>query len=276
VRQAVAVAGGFSLLRARTQAGAPDPADLLRDYQSLSTEYAKEYFHIVRLNAELADRDTFDPNIPQDIGLPAAAVWPIVQAEADSLKTAQSDYRKERQYLEEAVKQTDTQTATLTKQQEEEQKGIAADEEELARVNKLLTTGNTVTTRVSEARRFLALSTARRLQTSAELGRVQRQHDDFARQIERGASLRTINLLRELKESNVRLADLRVRMQALSQKLQPVAGGATALPIGTDSLKPEVTVMRKTNQTWEKIAATEDFDIQPGDVINVALRPATN
>src|SRR6266540_4709201 len=53
VRQAVAVAGGFSLLRSRGHLGAIDPADLVRDYESLATEYAKEYFHVVRINAEL-------------------------------------------------------------------------------------------------------------------------------------------------------------------------------------------------------------------------------
>jgi len=39
VRQAVAVAGGFSLLRSRAAQPGTDPADLVRDYQSLSTEY---------------------------------------------------------------------------------------------------------------------------------------------------------------------------------------------------------------------------------------------
>jgi len=51
--QAVAVAGGFSLLRSRGHLGAIDPADLVRDYESLATEYVKEYFHVVRIDAEL-------------------------------------------------------------------------------------------------------------------------------------------------------------------------------------------------------------------------------
>ncbi len=75
VRQAVAVAGGFSLLRSRgMQPGATDPADLVRDYQSLATEYTKEYFHIVRTGAELDGRDTFDATPPSDISLPAGVI----------------------------------------------------------------------------------------------------------------------------------------------------------------------------------------------------------
>lgn len=275
VRQAVAVAGGFSLLRSRgQQPGAVDPADLLRDYQSLATEYVKEYYHIIRLNAELDGKDTFSQSTPNEISLPASVIDAVVQAEALSLKTSQADYRKETRYLEDAVKQSNAQFATLSKQQEGEEKGVQADEEELERVTKLFGSGLLASPRVSESRRALLLSSTRRLQTNVELMRLQRQRDDFMRQIERVASQRTINLLRELKDSNVRLADLRVRMQALSQKLQPVTGGTGVLPLGTAELQPEVTVVRKAGERWDRIAASVDYDVQPGDVIEVALRPA--
>lgn len=272
VRQAVAVSGGYSLLRSRNQAGTNDPADLLRDYQSLSTEYVKEYFHILRIDAELADKDTFDHTPPQDIALPASAFGPIVQAEAESLKTAQLDYRKERRFLEDAVKQADRQFATLSKQQEGEEKGVQADEEELDRVIKLFGSGSLPSPRVTESRRALLLSSTRRLQTTVELMRLQRQREDSARQIDRVASQRTIALLREFRDSNVHVTDLRIKMRSLGQKLQPVGGGA-ALPAGTSDLRPQVIVVRKSGQQWEKIAASEDFDVEPGDVIEIALRP---
>jgi polysaccharide export outer membrane protein len=274
VRQTIAVAGGFSLLRSRgQQPGAIDPADLLRDYQSLATEYTKEYFHIIRTNAELDGRDTFDPSPPSDISLPPAVIASVVQAEAESLKTSQSDYRTEKHFLEDAVKQSDAQFATLKKQHEGEEKGVQADEEELERVMKAFGSGLLASPRVSESRRALLLSSTRRLQTSVELMRLQRQREDFLRQMERVASQRTINLLKEQKDSNVRLADLRVRMQALSQKLQPV-GGTGAIPVGTTDLHPEVTVVRRLGQRWDRIAASVDFDVEPGDVIEVALRPS--
>jgi len=272
VRQAVAVAGGFSLLRSRAQPGT-DPADLVRDYQSFSTEYIKEYFHVVRTNAELRGDDSFDQTAPSEISLPAAAIDPILQSEAQSLKAAQADYRKERSFLEDAAKQSDAQLATLRKQQDGEEKGVQADEEELERVVKLFGSGALPSPRVTESRRALLLSSTRRLQTTVEVMRLQRQREDFLRQIERLASQRTITLLRELKESSVRMADLRVKMQALSQKLQPV-GGAGATPIGTSDLRPEVTIVRKVGQQWDKIAASVDFDVEPGDVVDVALRPS--
>jgi polysaccharide biosynthesis/export protein len=273
VRQAVAVAGGFSLLRSRAQQAGTDPVDLVRDYQSLSTEYIKEYFHVARINSELRGEESFDQAAPREISLPASAIDPILQSEAQSLKTAQADYRQERRFLEEAVKQSDAQLVTLKKQQDGEEKGVQADEDELERVTKLFSAGSLTSPRVTESRRALLLSSTRRLQTTVELMRLQRQREDFLRQIERQVSQRTITLLRELKESSVRLADLRVRMQALSQKIQPI-GGAGAVPIGTSNLQPEITIVRKAGQQWDRIAASVDFDVEPGDVVDVALRPS--
>ena len=134
VRQAVAVAGGFSLLRSRAQQPGTDPVDLVRDYQSLSTEYIREYFHVARVNAELKGEDNFEASLPREISLPASSIDPILQAEVQSLKTAQADHRKERSFLEDAVKQSDAQLVTLKKQQDGEEKGVQADEEELERV----------------------------------------------------------------------------------------------------------------------------------------------
>ena len=273
VRQTVAVAGGFSLLRSRGQQGAIDPADLLRDYQSLATEYTKEYFHIARTNAELDGRESFDQTPPNDISLPAAVIDAVVRSETKFLKTSLADYRTEGRFLEDAVKQSDAQFATLKKQNEGEEKGVQADEEELERVMKAFGSGLLASPRVAESRRSLLLSSTRRLQTSVEMMRLQRQRDDFVRQMERVTSQRTINLLKEQKDSSVRLADLRVRMQALSQKLQPV-GGTGAIPVGTSDLHPEVTVVRRVGQRWDRIAASVDFDVEPGDVIEVALRPS--
>lgn len=272
VRQAVAVSGGYSLLRSRNQQGAADPADLLRDYQSLSAEYVKEYFHILRINAELADRDTFDQTPPPDISLPISAIDPIVRAEAESLQASQRDYRKERKFLGDAVKEADAQYATLSKQQEGEEKGVQADEEELDRVVKLFGSGSLPSPRVSESRRALLLSSTRRLQTTVELMRLQRQREDSARQIDRVASQRTITLLRELRDSNVQITELRIKMRALGQKLQPV-GGSAAIPAGTSNLQPQVTIVRRSGEKWDKITASEDFNLEPGDVIEIALRP---
>lgn len=273
VRQAVSVAGGYSLLRSRGPTYT-DPADLTRDYQSLSLDYAKEYFHILRVNAELRGDENFDQNTPNELGLPEAALSPVVKAEAESLKVALADYRQEQAFLQNAATQTDGQIVTLSKQQEAELKGVKDDEDELDRVTKLLATGAGTNIRVSESRRALLLSSTRQLQTTVELIQLRRQRADYGRQLERIESQRTINLLRELKDSSARLADLRARLLALSQKLQPVGGAGPALLMGATNFQPDITIVRKVGQKWEKIPAGEDDEIESGDVIEVSLRPS--
>ena len=195
-----------------------------------------------------------------------------MQAEAESLKTTQQDYRKERTFLEDAVKQADGQFAALGEQQEGEEKGVQADEGRLDRVVKLFGSGSLPSPRVTESRRALLLSSTRRLQTTVELMRLQRQREDSARQIDRSASQRTVALLRELR--GLQRPHNRPAYQnevSRGKSLQPVRGSA-AVPAGTGDLKPQVNVIRKSGQSWEKIVASEDFDLEPGDVIEITLR----
>lgn len=273
VRQAISVAGGYNMLRARASNGTDNPADLLRDYHSLSVEYAKEHFHILRINAELQGKDSFDQSSPREVSLADSVLAPIAGAEAQSLKIAQADNQNEKAFLHKAIAQTDGQIATLTKQLEGENKGVEADEAELARVVKLFGDGNLPSPRVTESRRALLLSSTRQLQTRVELIQLQRQRADYQRQLERVDSQRAINQLRELTESAARLADLRARLLAQSQKLQPTGGASAALVTGAERFQADITIVRRRDQKWESIRAVEDEEIQPGDVIEVSLLP---
>lgn len=275
VRQVVAVAGGYSLLRSTAAQPGLDPVDLRRDYESYSIDYAKEYFRVLRIRAELNDEETFDQRPPRIALVSAPALAAVVQAEAETLKVALTDHRRERRYLDNAIKQSDELIVLLTQQEEDEEKGVKEDAHELDRAIKAYGSGNLPSPRVAEIRRALLFSATRRLQTSVELMRARRQREDYGRQLERIGSQRQINLLRELKEAHVRLTDLGIKLQALSVKLQPT--GATAPePVGRDSLRPEVTIVRRTGQQWNRKSAAEDAEVEPGDVIEVVFRPDVN
>jgi polysaccharide export outer membrane protein len=273
VRQATSVAGGYNMLRARVANGAENPVDLLRDHHSLSVEYAKDHFHILLINAELQGKDSFDQSAPREISLADSVLAPIAGAEIQSLKAAQADNQNEKVFLQHAIEQTDGQLATLTKQLEGESKGVEADEAELARAMRLFGDGNLPSPRVTESRRALLLSSTRQLQTRVESIQLQRQRADYQRQLERVESQRAINRLQELTESTARLADLRAKLLALSQKLQPTGGASAALVTGVEGFQADITIVRRLDRKWETIRATEDEEIQPGDVIEVSLRP---
>lgn len=270
-RQAIAVAGGYSLLRSRAAQTGPDAADLRRDHDSLWTAYLKDYFHAQRVHAELADQETFDQQPPRNTPLPAATTASIAQVEAESLKIALTDFRSERGYLERAAKETEEQTAVLTQREQEEDRGVQADQYELDRVTRLFSSGNLVSPRVTESRRAVLLSSSRRLETTVQLMRVRQQHGEYGRQLERVVNQRRMTLLRDLSDTNVRLADLVIRIQAVGEKLRPL-GGVSAVPNTGESLRSALVIVRKVGQEWQRLPVTEDAEIEPGDVIEVAFR----
>jgi polysaccharide export outer membrane protein len=159
----------------------------------------------------------------------------------------------------------------LVQREEEEEKGVQADSQELERVNKLFGSGALVSTRVSESRRALLLSSSRRLETTVQLMRTRLQVEEYGRQRERVANQRQITLLRDLRDANVHLADLRIKIQAIGEKLRPL-GNVGALPAAGNTLRSEVVIVRKAGQQWRRLPATEDTEVEPGDVIEAAFR----
>lgn len=274
VRQAIAVSGGFSLLRSRANQVGPDPVDLRRDYESLWGEYTRDYFHSARLRAELQGKSTFDMQPPQGSPLSAGFASAIAQAEAEGLKLSLDNFQKEQSFLDKSGKDAAAQTETLLERERAEADGVKADEDELARVRKAFESGNLTNTRLADVRRALVLSSSRALETSVELMRARRQQDDFARQRERNDNQRRIGLLTELKDTNVRLADVSARLRAASQKLQPTGAAALPLPVAGERIQAEVTIIRKLGEEWRKQLAQEDTEVMPGDTIEVRFSSA--
>jgi polysaccharide export outer membrane protein len=270
VRQAITVAGGYSLLRSRAGQMGADPVDLRRDHDTLWADYLKEYFHALRTRAELDGQETFDQRPPKSSPLPAAAAMAIAQPEAESLKISNADYRSERSFLERAEKEASEQVTVLVQREAEEEKGVEADSQELERVNKLFGSGALVSTRVSESRRALLLSSSRRLETTVQLMRTRFQVEEYGRQLGRIANQRQITLLRELRDANAHLADLRVKIQAVSEKLRPL-GNVSSLPAAGNSMRSDVVIVRKAGAQWQRLPATEDTAVEPGDVIEAAF-----
>ncbi|SHG43178.1 polysaccharide biosynthesis/export family protein [Bradyrhizobium erythrophlei] len=271
VRQLVAVAGGYSMLRSRAMQAGADPVELQRDYEAASVEYAKDFFHAVRLQAELQNKTAFQPQTPLGASVESAISSAMIKSETESLRIAQDDFRAEQAFLEDSIKKGGVQLEVLKTQEQEEAKGVESDAQDLDRVGKLFNSGTVISPRLTEARRALLLSSTRHLQTSVEVMRLQRQQDDQRRQLERLEAQRKVKLLAELNDTNVRLAVLSARLHATGQRLQPLGAGGP-VPAGADNLKPDVVIMRKVEQKWTRIGAAPDAEVEPGDVVEVVLR----
>lgn len=275
VRQAVALSGGYDVIRLRMNNPILEAADLRAEYESLWTEYAKEQAHVWRLQQELGQKTTVDQKALLDVPVARSTALAIVNNEAEQLKTRQADEQTERTFLNRGIVQADEQINILSEQQKTEDQGTQADLEELERAKELFSRGTLTMLRVSDARRAMLLSSTRKLQTSAQLMQTMRQRDDLSRQVERLDGQRRGDMLRELQDATVALSRIRLKLESTGEKLQYTAFAKSQLAHGFGS-KPAITIVRSGARGSENLVANEEFELQPGDVVEVALRIASD
>jgi polysaccharide export outer membrane protein len=271
VRQLAAVAGGYDIMRIRMSNPYLESADLRSEYGSLWTELAKEQARMWRIKNELGEAVQLNPGILTDVPIARSAISEIVNAETEYLKTKQSDYQQEKTFLQRGVRQGDDQVRVLSEQQKKEEEGFQADLEELQKASDLFGKGSLTSPRVTDARRAVLLSSTRKLQTSALLMQVKRQQDEVTRKLVKLDDQRRLDLLRELQDTSVKLNQIREKLQSVGEKLQYTAMVRSQLVRGAGN-KAEIAIFRKGEKGQERIIASDDTELQPGDAVEVALR----
>jgi polysaccharide biosynthesis/export protein len=270
VRQAIALSGGYDILRLRMENPILLSADLRGEYESLWTDFAKERARESRLNTALGEKDTLDQKLLLDVPIPPSRKAEIVSVEAEYLRTEQADYEREKAFLQHSKEQGDEQIKVLSEQNAKEEQGVQADVEELQRVNELFGKGTLPSPRVTDARRAVLLSSTRKLQTAAQLMQVKKQQDDIGRQLERLDDLRRIKLLQDLQDARTKLGQVKAKLQSVGEKL--LYTSARSQVMRGNEFKPDLTVIRKGKNGAERIAVDQDSELQPGDVVEVSLR----
>jgi polysaccharide export outer membrane protein len=271
VHQVVALSGGYDIMRFRMNNPILDWADLKSDYESFWTEFAKEQAHVWRLRAELGDGSNPDQNILDDVPLARSTLAEILKVETEHLSIRQSNHRREKAFLQRAVKQGYEQIAVLSEQQQKEEQGVQSDSEELQKVLELYGKGALPSPRVTDARRAVLLSSTRKLQTAAQLMQLKRQQEELQRQLERLDDQRRIDLLRDLQDAGVRLGELRAKLQGIGDKLQYTALLRSQL-VRENSRIPLIVLIRKNEKGRERVVANEESELQPGDVVEISLQ----
>ena len=270
-RQLVAVAGGYDIMRIRMNNPYLESADLRSEYGSLWTELAREQARMWRIKTELGEATQFNPGILTDVPIARSAISEIVNAETEYLKTKQSDHQQEKEFLQRGVRQGDDEVSVLSEQKKKEEEGFQSDLEELQKASDLYGKGALTSPRVTDARRAVLLSSTRRLQTSALLMQVKKQQDELTRKLVKLDDQRRLDLLRELQDTSVKLNQNREKLQSVAEKLQYTAMVRSQLARGAGT-KAEIAIIRKGEKGQERIVASEDTELQPGDAVEVSLR----
>jgi polysaccharide export outer membrane protein len=241
-------------------------------YETLWAEFAKEQAHVWRLKAELGEDKNPDQSSLTNFPLARSAISEIVQLEAEQLKIRQMDYDRQKAFLQRALVLGEQQIRVLSEQQKQDDQGAQADIEELQKAIDVYGKGSIPSLRVADSRRAVLLSSTRKLQTSAQLMQIKRQQDDFSRQVEKLDDQRRMDLLRELQNANLRLSEIRTKLQSTAEKLQYATIVKSQFMRGSGN-QPEIAIVRSGGKGQKRVLVNEESELQPGDVVEVTLRP---
>lgn len=272
VRHAIALAGGYDLMRFRLVNPFLQAPDYRAEYEALSIELATEQARIWRLQNELGEAGVEYKANANNNAIPMELTERIMQAAAEHLKARIADREKDKALLQEAVTKATLQIDVLVEKKRQDQEGSDADTADFQKVKELFQKGIAPTTRLSDARRAALLASGQLLQTIVEMSNIERQRGEYARQLEKIDNQARIDGWRELQEANLRLSQITARLKAAREKLMYTGMLRSALGRGMGG-QPKITVHRKGGSGLERLTADEDMELSPGDVVDVALEP---
>jgi polysaccharide export outer membrane protein len=271
VRQALALAGGYDVMRFRAKDPFLESADLRSEYMSLWTEFAREQIRISRLQAELSGSDQLDLQGMIKTPLPDAVISGFENLEREQQIARNDDHKKEKDSLVAALKQQGDRYSILSAQLKEEQEDSAGDLAEYKQAKQYMERGVLPNMRVAEQRRNMLFSSTRTLQTSSMLAQLDQERLELQRKLQATDDRRRITLLGELEEARMRLATIQAKIQSVGEKVVYAGVVRSQLVRGTGD-KPNITVYRTSPGREASFAAREDTELLPGDVVEVSVR----
>jgi polysaccharide biosynthesis/export protein len=270
VRHAIAIAGGYDLMRQKIDNPMLLAADFRSQYENLWTEFIRREARVASLQAELGGSDAPDLSKLESAPVARRIIADLVKLELDYFSTRREDQRKEREYLGRARQHAEDQVSSLVQGQDQETSALALQSENLARTAALSKQGLTPQSRFTDDQRAIALQRSRQLENGARLADARRILEDFGRRLQRTDDDWRLRLLREQQEAVAELEKVRTQLQAVGEKLLYVGAMKAQITNGTFG-DPEISIYRKVGTERSRLVATEDTEISPGDVIDIVF-----
>jgi polysaccharide biosynthesis/export protein len=269
VRQAIASAGGFSpQVRANTTPF--DAANLRTEYITAWLSLAREHVRAWRIKTELGETIELDRGAIPPAPVSETTISQIVNLEIEYRTTRASDHKRAKDFLRRSMQQAEEQIQVLSEQQEQEKEGLQLDAQELQKARAAFGHGNLPSPRVADVRRAVLLSSTRHLQTTAQLMQVKRLRGELARELEKIDDQLRIRLLAELQDAAVKLIGERAKLQSAEEKLQ--LAGMRPPRASEGASRADIIVFRSSVSGKQRLTVDADTELQPGDVVEVALR----
>lgn len=272
VRQAVALAGGYEIMRFRMQNPFLEAADLRNEYQTLWMRYVERQAAIWRLKAQLGAKGQTASLLEKmtEAPLPAEALAAVRSNAQQQLDLATDRLQSEKTFLQKAVKLADDQITLLRARQTKDDENVEVDTTDYAKLKEFSARGNLPMTRLSEARRLFLFSATQSLQTGVQLTNTQRERDEAQRKMGRLDEAARAEALAALEKAVAERDAVRSKLQAVGEKITYTGMIRSQLSRGGGAT-PQIRIIHPKVSGGASEVATEDSLVLPGDTIEVAL-----
>lgn len=269
-RRAIAIAGGYDLARLKTDNPLLVSAELRSQYEGLWSDYVRRQLRVSGLKAELENKASMDMSNIDTVPVPKRIIDELVGLESTFFAARRSDSAKEREFLQRSLVLAQKSSAQVAEGFDQEVEGSRLQAENLERTTALSSKGLAISTRVFEEQRAAALQRARQLETGSRLADAQQRTVEASRKLERFPDDRRMRLSRELQDEVVELEKVRIQIQGVGEKLLYVGAIKSLLSRGGRNA-PEIAIYRQIEgkPTW--VAADENSEVWPGDVVDVVF-----
>ena len=271
VRHAIALSGGFDALRFRSENPLMAAPELRSKNQALLLDLARAEARIASVQAEIDNRADFQiaPSTVQQAASPKV-LEEIAKAERQALAARLQEWSKQFEFQRLKVEQAREQVAALSGSLEQQSEAAKYQKAAMERTTANVLKGVTAINRGDEERRSLAQMKATETDTRSRLASANTDLAGAVRELERMTSDRAAGLQKAYESVSVEREKIKFDLRASAEKL--LYAGALKAQIGR-AAAPDIVIHRVVDGEKTSIAADQDSEILPGDLIEVMIDP---
>lgn len=269
-RQAIALGGGFDIMRYRLVNPFIESADIKGQYEVLWTDAARTRVRLKRIETELDGKSELDPDMVADVPLDRTFLDEIVKTETETLKRRLADHIKEITHINGLIEQSTSKVEHLKQQLATEQQGNEVDTQELEQFKEYQRRGSLPLMRLMEIRRIQLANSTRVLQTRVQFDQAERDLAEARRQLERYQNTYRSTLLMDRQDQAAAYNGLLAKISATWEKLEHTSVLKSRLVRGRGG-KVNISIHRSLLDLKQTLPGTEDTQLFPGDTVEIAL-----
>lgn len=271
VRQAVALAGGYDILRYRMENPFIGAADYRADYVNLWYKYASLSAERLRIEAQLGQNKGVIGDKIDSFPIPSESAKSIIEIQKSKLNLENEIYQKERALYANLYQSAQDRLNFLQERQKTEQQSAEIDATETSRLADLNQRGVVPITRLVDQRRLSLISSNSALEVGARTEQTRTEAQQALFNLDNLDRKRRLDLMSTLNSVNENLNSTRERIQAVSEKMLYTNMIRSKIVRGPGGSNPLITVSRRDKDSSIEVSVDDASALQPGDVINVVL-----